>query len=530
MATGNNDINNELTFIRAISEESVQLHKLLQSHGKIPLADNASPFSILQQKHYDLLLQLSDSQNKLLNTVLPQLELFKQEKQELLKENQRLQRNSKRIAKDLQRALGITSKSMAKMDCDPDDDKNEENNTSKSKVKKRGAPEGHRGASRKTPKPEEADKTEIVMPPQQCSCGCSNISITDNFDTKYIEDLPPVTRYITLIKYLRGECTQCGKTVRHEEAVKGPPTSIGPNLATHLSMLNKVGGTFRKISDISTGMLGIPLSASGVLGIVQRMSFYLEPVNQQIADLIPDQPVLNGDETGWKINGKNGYIWTFCNKNLVYFHYDHSRAATVVEGILGKDFDGIVICDFYGSYNFLKNKQRCLIHLLRDLKKEREILKTSVLLKRFEEKIREFIQDGLKIQQMEEGPEKEKKIKEMKRRLKSLAKTTVTKGTAETLRNRFTKYRDDIMHFITHPDVEYHNNRAERALRPLVISRKLSFGSNTEKGARRHCALNSIIETCKLRNIDPITFMRTVYESKGENIPSITDPPAVQSA
>jgi hypothetical protein len=83
----------------------------------------------------------------------------------------------------------------------------------------------------------------------------------------------------------------------------------------------------------------------------------------------------------------------------------------------------------------------------------------------------------------------------------------VTKGTATTLQKRIVKYRDDLIRFVTHPDVEFHNNRAERQLRLLVIGRKVSFGSQTLSGALRHCVIHSIVETCKLQNKDPFEFI-----------------------
>ena len=80
----------------------------------------------------------------------------------------------------------------------------------------------------------------------------------------------------------------------------------------------------------------------------------------------------------------------------------------------------------------------------------------------------------------------------------------------QTLLKRIKKYKDDIFRFVENAQVDYHNNRAERQLRPNVISRKMSFGSNTEEGAKRICILNSVIETCKLQKLDPIEFIKTI--------------------
>ena len=390
--------------------------------------------------------------------------------------------------------------------------------------RKRGAPKGHRGRTR--PIPKKIDFTEVVPPPDHCECGSHDVEPIDAFDSKYIEDIPPVSRVVTERRYQRGRCKHCGKDVRHAEAVCGPPVVIGPNLAVHLTLMNQMGTTFRKLSAFSTRVLGIELSPSGALGLVNRVGHTLVGSYKTLGEALQKQAVLNGDETGWKVLGVAGYIWCFCNKRIAFFHPDESRAAAVIEKILGKDFAGTVICDFYAAYNCLKKTQRCLVHLLRDIKKEREVLRGSKLLERFESGVKDFIEKGLQVQAMENGPQKDKQVRKLEKHLGSLTTMPVTKGKATTLQKRIHKYREDLIRFVTHPDVEFHNNRAERQLRPMVIGRKVSFGSNTHSGALRHCIIHSIVETCKLQNQDPIEFIRRAYMSGGLDVPDICSPPA----
>jgi hypothetical protein len=425
---------------------------------------------------------------------------------------------------ELKKALGVkasTDEEKAKDDGTPVD-KNQDK--AARRPRKRGAPKGHRGRSR--PIPEKIDFTELIPPPETCDCGSHHVDPIDAFDSKYIEDIPPVSRIVTHRKYQRGRCTHCGKEVRHAEALHGPPVIIGPNLAVHLTLMNQMGTTFRKLSVFSTRVLGAELSPSGVLGLVNRVGLSLDGSYDNLREILRQQAVLNGDETGWKVMGKSGYIWCFCNKHIAFFHPDQSRGAAVIEEILGKDFKGIVMCDFYAAYNCLGKTQRCLVHLLRDIKKERDVLSSSKLLEQFESNVKAFIETGLQVQAMEDGPEKERAIRKMEKRLTRLSTMPVTKGKAVTLQKRINKYREDLIRFVTHPDVEFHNNRAERQIRPMVISRKVSFGSNTQSGALRHCIINSIVETCKLQHRDPIDFMRRVYTSGGIDVPDICSPPA----
>ena len=144
--------------------------------------------------------------------------------------------------------------------------------------------------------------------------------------------------------------------------------------------------------------------------------------------------------------------------------------------------------------------------------------------------MKEFIEKGLQVQAMDDGPEKEREALKIEKRLARLTTMPVTKGKATTLQKRIKKYRQDLIRFVTHPDVEFHNNRAERQIRPMVISRKVSFGSNTQSGALRHCIINSIVETCKLQDRDPIDFMRRAYTSGGLDAPDICSPPAARVA
>ncbi|MFC1453466.1 IS66 family transposase [Verrucomicrobiota bacterium] len=390
--------------------------------------------------------------------------------------------------------------------------------------RKRGAPKGHRGRTR--PIPEKVDFTEIIPPPDHCDCGCEDIEPVDVYDSRHTEDIPPVSRIVTERRYQRGRCRRCGKQLRHEEALHGPPVVVGPNLAVHLTLMNQMGTTFRKLSAFSTNVMGITLSPSGALGLVRRVGHTLVGSYHNLGEALRKQAVLNGDETGWKVMGVAGYIWCFCNKRIAFFHPDVSRAAAVIEKILGKDFAGTVICDFYAAYNCLKKTQRCLVHLLRDIKKEREVLRGSKLLERFESKVKEFIETGLQVQTMVEGPEKTREVRKLEKQLDRLTSMPVTKGKATTLQKRIDKYRDDLIRFVTHPDVEFHNNRAERQLRPMVIGRKVSFGSNTHSGALRHCIIHSIVETCKLQDKDPIEFIRRAYTSGGLDVPDICSPPA----
>jgi len=301
-------------------------------------------------------------------------------------------------------------------------------------------------------------------------------------------------------------CAKCGREIRHPAAA-GPPAEIGSNLAAHLAMMRQAGVTYRKLAAFCTETIGIPLTPAGVLGVVNRVIEAKTPLYETIGSVLPRQDVLHGDETGWKIRTVLYQAWIFCNQDMAYYHVDRRRSREVPAEILGQDYPGIVVCDFLGAYNQLKT-QRCLVHFTRDIKKEREALPGSVQLERFEAAFWDFIEHGEAVVLMAPGEEQDAAAALLGKELGKIARMPVTRGRGETLRKRIVRYHDEMIRFATVPGVEWHNNRAERQLRPLVIARKMSFGSDTQEGARRTCVLHSVAETCRLQGIRPVDLFK----------------------
>ena len=392
--------------------------------------------------------------------------------------------------------------------------------------KKRGAPVGHKGASRPVPKPEDVTETRTIPPPSRCACGCDQILALDEFDDLYIEDIPPILRHYIRLRHQRGQCGRCGGKLRHDAAVAGQPVVIGPNLSILLSVMRQAGLTYRRLAGLSTDLFGIPLTAAGTLGIVSRTTESLRPCYEEIEAVLRDQNVLNIDETGWKINFATAYIWCLCNPRLAWFHPNTSRAGNVIKAILGEDFAGTVICDFYGGYNFFKNLQRCLVHFLRDLHTERKIMPGSQPLERFETAVKTMIEHGLEISGLANGSQKEGRLTKLRGELEAIIRMTVPAGKPRTLQKRLERHQDEILTFARTPEVEYHNNRGERQLRPQVVNRKNSFGSASLLGALHTCMLNSVVETCRLNSKKPVEFIRNILASARDALPSIFLVPA----
>lgn len=435
------------------------------------------------------------------------------------KENRNLKEENAALKKDLQRTK-IRLQSILGLK------KNSSNPESKTKnnvlrAKKRGAPKGHVGRTRK--KPETIDKVETVPPPSKCPhCNHGSVLGRDKFTSRFIEDIPPIVKIVIERRYQWGTCSCCKQPVVHSEALNGPQVIIGKNLAAWLAVMRQqMGATYRKLSRHCTEVLGVSLTPSGVFGIVNRVSKKLEPIYKSIEASLPSQEVLHGDETGWKMDGNRWYLWAFCNKQLAYFHLDPGRSAQVPKDIIGEDYAGIMHADFYAAYNFFPRTQRCLVHLLRDIKQELEVDENDKDLALLKTKIKEIIKTGQLLKTEEDSPEKRKKRAKLDETLEMLATLNPANSKAKTLSKRIGRHQQDLLHFADHKDVEFHNNRAERAIRPAVIFRKISFGNRSIEGARNFSILASVMETCRLKNIHLTDFIKTVWNTPKDQVQHI---------
>lgn len=447
-----------------------------------------------------------------------------QENEALKQENEQLLKAKKRLQQQLHKVLGVHKKGSLLQEDEQAEELAQEgrlDNDDKKQKRKRGAPVGHAGRTR--PIPDKINEIEIIPPPCSCDrCGGTQIIEETDFMIKYTEDIPPVIKWVVEKRYMWGRCVDCHELVIEAEARQGPPVSIGVNLIALLTtMRQQMGVTYRKLSRFSTETLGIALSPSGVMAILTRVCNKLEPIYKGIESALPLQEVLYGDETGWKMNGERWYLWCFCNRSMVYFFPDKSRGSRVPKAILGEDYAGILVADFYAAYNFVEKTQRCLFHLQGDIKDELEISPEDRALTQLEEGIKRIIEQGEEIKQLPESLGKESRRKEIEQDLQKLTQLESTNKKTKALIKRITKHQNSLLRFIDHPDVEYHNNRSERTLRSSVIFRKISFGNRTPLGAYRHAVLGSTVETARSKNINSTDFIKLVYMTSFEEIKKI---------
>ena len=126
---------------------------------------------------------------------------------------------------------------------------------------------------------------------------------------------------------------------------------------------------FAQVVRVLADLPGLTVSAAAVAKQLQRLGEWLDPYYERVKLALRASPRVNGDETGWRTNGRNGYLWTLTDGRHTLYHVDKRRSGEVIEGLLGRAFDGTLTADFYSAYHRLGcPKQRCLAHLLRELR------------------------------------------------------------------------------------------------------------------------------------------------------------------
>jgi len=258
----------------------------------------------------------------------------------------------------------------------------------------------------------------------------------------------------------------------------------------------------RMIRELLWEMGELAISNGGVEALLQGAWAAGEPSLKALKARLRSAGAVHGDETGWRQDGENGYLWGFFTDTERYFEYRKTRASTVPEEILGKDFGGVCTCDFYGGYNKLDFLQRCWVHLLRDAKElaERHADRPEVGV--WVEALRAIYREAKDFRA--ESPRRRRQARrDFEQRLEGLARPSaqVAGAPQRVLSARILKHLEELFVFVEHPHVSPENNLAERSLRPAVIARKVSGGTRSAKGSDTRMGLMSLLSTWRAKGL-----------------------------
>jgi transposase len=371
-----------------------------------------------------------------------------------------------------------------------------------------GAQPGHRGKGRKLLPVEAVDRV-IDHWPGRCGCG-HRLAKSDQeagLPARHqVTELPEIAVEVTEHRLHRSRCPDCGASIRAELPADVPAGAFGPRLEAAVATLavrNRVSR--RDTVELARELFGARLASGTVDAILARTGQALEEPYEDLLGRIRVAPALNVDETGWKLRGKKRTLWSAVIPRAAVFRVAPDRHEREAVALLGENFEGIVGSDRWWAYRGFDpgKRQVCWSHLIRDLTAHAEGLAAQ----------KEFGEQGLDIarrlfcawgrfQEHSDRRRLKREVAPLKRELAALLRRG-SKGRRNKLTWGFSKNLlkvwPALWTFTEIDGVEPTNNVAERALRGPVIYRKLSLGSQSERGERTIERLLSVSVTCRLQ-------------------------------
>lgn len=397
-------------------------------------------------------------------------------------------------------------------------------NRPKVKPKKPGrkAGTGYGTHARRAAPPEDQITETIDVPLNRCpSCGgrLEDWRRHEQIITDIPEVRPVTRRYLTH----SGHCRRCNKRARsrHPEqtsdATGAAANQIGPNaLALAADLKHRLGISYRKITDFFETHYRLHTCPGALARSGQRLARLSAGTYRLLVTLLRHSPVVYADETGWRIAARSAWLWVFTNKCVTLYVIRADRSQAVIRQILGLNFEGVLASDCFLAYDPIEvNKQKCLAHLLKDLsviealknrravhfsRKAAQILRAATALKR---RRKQLSPHGYATA-----------CGRIEARMDRLLAGRYTDPDNRRLANRLRKHRDHLFTFLYHEAVEPTNNAAERALRPAVISRKLSAGNRSPTGAETHSILASLCQTARQNSRDFRATARSILQHR----------------
>jgi hypothetical protein len=284
----------------------------------------------------------------------------------------------------------------------------------------------------------------------------------------------------------------------------------------------------RRVQAYLRALHQLTLSAGEISELLHQARRTLQPAIDDLKQQARASPILHGDETGWRENGQNGYIWAFSTPGedaVRYYEYDHSRGQVVVKRILDGTFDGHLVSDFYGGYTVYAGKhQRCWVHLLRDLRALTEAHADDADIVGWAQEVRalyDAAQTWLDAHPQPTQTEREPQYLALVTRTHALGRSYahVKRHPCQALAKRLLRHEDELFQFVLIDGLSADNNLAERSIRPLVVIRKISGGSRSAEGTKTRMGLASLFETWHARHLNPFEECRKLL-SRGATLPA----------
>lgn len=408
--------------------------------------------------------------------------------------------------------------------------------------RKRGGQKGHPGHEPHLYAESACESIHEHLPSVCKSCGVELSGIDAHPYRHQSVEIPPIVPQIIEHRLHELVCPHCGVQTRATLPITISRSTHGERLSACIAWLSSdYRQSHGQLKQLLGRLFGIEISRASINRLRQQMSQALAPVLSEAHDYVQSQPQVHSDETsfsqgngdGHNPNLTQGWLWVLVTQFVTVFEVALSRSQAMAQKMIGAAYCGIVISDRYSSYAWLNAPQRqvCWAHLKRDFTAMAErsgvsqeigqaLLQRQKRLFRWWHRVRDATMSREKFQvavaALRQGFKAELEMAAAlpigPKEKSPLAKTVRTCG-------QILKLEAALWTFVDIPGVEPTNNAAEQALRPAVIWRRTSFGSQSEGGSQFAARMLSVVTSLKAQNRDVWDFLTLVSQAARFNLP-----------
>lgn len=313
--------------------------------------------------------------------------------------------------------------------------------------------------------------------------------------------------------YLERRCPGCGR-----RCVPGPELAgqvvgqqrLGIGLLSLIATLREVGRLpVATIQWYLQTYHHLALSEGAIISALHRVATQARPVVASVQARVRASPYVQADETGWRENGRNGYVWTFSTPTEQVF-VRRRRTKEVVDEVLGTEFEGVLVSDFYAAYHHYPGlKQRCWAHLLREIHDLKALYPADRGLARWAARVHRVYTRAVAYRGRDRRARQQARRRFEQQLERCCAPYAEQPGAAQRkLCARILRHLAELFVFVAEPMVPPDNNGAERSLRHLVTSRKISGGTRSAQGTDTKLLLCSLFGTWRAQRLNPFLACR----------------------
>ncbi|WP_291423199.1 IS66 family transposase [Deinococcus sp.] len=378
------------------------------------------------------------------------------------------------------------------------------------------------------------NEVDVELPNLCPACNFTGELTLSHFEKASVTELPVLPRVeVTVYNVPIVLCPKCGKKIRGEhpdlQAGQWGATAhrIGPRLeATIHTIRHEVAVSERKLPRVLELLLGLRLTQSAISQAASRLAGDGSPLANHVLELekqLRQAGYIHHDDTGWRIGGEQAWVGAYRSTDVALFKVNPQHTSAELRAVLGDEFQGTLVCDRYSVYDAKQfagmSQQKCLAHVVRNISdvaaqvKGRAGQGLAYLMR-----LKENVQDALKVHRdFQQGKTTERQFRYRGRLVKGrihrlLSRTDLRTPESERLRAGLWKQQEKgrLLHFLEKPEIPPTNNAAERQLRRVVITRKVSQCSKNKRGAEAHMRIKSVVETARLRGQDPVEVLASL--------------------